>query len=193
MLYVDTQLNIRLLLSTIGTLKREQLVQFFSTENSCDVINKILIYLTQNSFIRYNSSEDTFSAHDATEINDIFKQGYINAFWMIAFIGSINVKQIHALSYPQQYMVTLNNGSCYVISNVSNESDAIRIRNVRDYFQTNHQKVTVDSEREAKGAIVDIAIVEDEELGKKLGQYGFDFYCILDPETHEPNYNKTQE
>lgn len=171
-------------MQSFGTLKKEQLIRFFSDEMPASRIEPLLNELINYNYLRYDADSDTYSYHappsPALQQNVLDRR--IKSFWVLANYGSQNVLQTYILSYPLQCMFITPDNISYDVTVCTSESDAqiaaqvwrmSAIKNVPDI--TNH-----------------IAVVDDHELGKKLRVYGFDSYCIVDPETFDTQHYRLE-
>ena len=170
MLYEATPDNLRLVVRTAGTLLRDQLLRFFSdTDDSLNVEYYIKELAAQRIF-DYDDGKETVSWHTASRVTEAVAQARIQAFWIIASFRSRAVKEIVLLPYPSQFLFLTHTNDVYDISCCTGTTDAMLVKRAR--------QATICEGVEDE--VNHIALVTSERVGRQLGAYGFDSYCVLD-------------
>ena len=162
----------------MGVLQREQLLRFFSDENDPGSVSRLLKKLENYSFIRYDSEADRYAYNSADLKVDEIRRRVIRAFWVVAQCGSREVLQLFQLDYPSQIMFITAGNIPYEITVCYSENDAMLTERTRRLHAVSGERDCVNH----------VAVVPDRELGERLGKYGFDCWCTLDPESRIPHY-----
>lgn len=179
MIYVKTEYNILQLLNIVGTLEREQIITFFEDyDYSRERLEYVLKKLSDRNYLTYDSTEDTYSSSTAPEVVNEIKRRRIKAFWVIANLKNAEVLQIVKLEYPSQFLFITKSNLVYDVTVCYDENDAA--------VASNFWKKGTNPEISDK--TIHIGVVNDDDLGKRLKNYGFDCYCIVDNKTHEVLY-----
>lgn len=177
MLYELTSDNIIALVRAVGYINREQLLRFFSDATDPSVTDYYIDQLCKTRMFDYDENKNIVSWHMACPISDNEIKRRVRALWVVASFKSKNIRDITLLSYPLQFMFVTHEEDVYDLAVLSSKEEAavaqrklrgLRIEGVED--DINH-----------------IAIVDTETLGKSLGNYGFDSYCVLD-RSYKPKY-----
>lgn len=170
--------NLIILLHSLGSLQKEQLVRFFSDTMEERQFNVLLKQLTSYNYIKYDKETDRYYWSREEEYIDEIKGRTIRAFWIAASSGSRKIAEIYPLNYPQQLGFITDENVIYDVTVCYSQTDALAAKEARD---RNRIEGVPDG-------VNHVAVVNDRELGKELGRYGFDVYCMIDPETHIPYY-----
>ena len=178
MIYKYTADNIYTLMQQAGTLERQQIIRFFSDAISEHQLDRLLYRFTVDRFLHYDEATDRFSYHAAPELEEMFIKRNISAFWPIANLKSESCRLITSMSYPFNFFVVDNENICYDFTWCSSVNEATVCRKL---WSVSLSKVAPDD-------IIHIAVVADKNFGGSLGDWGFDSFCTIDPETHEVFY-----
>ena len=178
MIYDSTEKNIISLLQSVGSLERAQLIRFFSDAMPAVKVEGLLRTLTAYSFLRYDGNLDRFSYHNATDMTEELEKRKIRAFWIAAQCGSREVLQIYSTEYPTQLTFINPKNIVFDVTVCYSENEGLLAKQIRDR----------QSVKGVPDATNHIAVVTDPNLGARLGRYGFDCFCTLDPKTHVPHY-----
>ena len=178
MIYTYTQYNMLALMQKVGSLQREQILRFFSDEMSESRLQYLLDKFVINNYLKYDPVKERYRYHASPDIEPITEQKRINAFWVLANWGSNQIIQVDLMEYPLQYSVISIENICYDITVCYSEAEA---QMARRYWDLHSAKDIPDD-------VNHIAVVPWKDLGDKLGKYGFDSYCVINPSSYTVNY-----
>lgn len=178
MIYTYTNHNLISLMQDIGYADREQLVDFFSDTMPANRVGALIDRYVEDKFFDYEESKKRVKYSAAPEMEEEIIRRRIKAFRVLSNWGSTQIQQIYVLRYPMQYMIITPDNIVFDVTVCDSLNEAhvaaklwnvSAVKNVPD--DVNH-----------------IGIVPDHETGKKLGEYGFDSYGILDAFGRGINY-----
>jgi len=178
MVYKFTIDNIISLLQTVGTLKKEQIMRFFSGELADYRVEYLLNQLTIKHILTYDEEADTFSFVGAAHYRKESQEKLIKAFWILVAAGSSNVQEIILPRFPTQFLFITPTGDTYDVTVVESEHDALLAQRVR-------------SETILRGVsdiVTHLAVLRRPEDAVMLKNAGFDYYCLIDPTTKDVKY-----
>ena len=176
MLYKYTKDNIVRLLHSVGVLELDQITQFFSDQLTKIKTEELVENLCSYHVLQKDSQrEDLIRYHSGKIPNREVEKRKIEAFWVIASMGSKNVLEVIDMTYPTQYMFWDPDNHIYDITIVRELSDASLSARIR---QVKQMKDMTDDVRH-------IALCTDLTLGTGLRHFGFNYLCTVDPKTHK--------
>ena len=178
MIYRYTIDNILSLMQNMGTLKREQIKRFFSSELEPNRVEYLLNQLAIKHILIYNEDADTFSFVGAAPYSKDASDRLITAFWVLVAAGSNNVQEIILTRFPTQFLFITPAGDTYDVTVVESEHDALLAQRVR-------------SETILRGVsdiVTHLAVLNRPEDAVMLKNAGFDYYCLIDPATKDVKY-----
>lgn len=177
MLYEATPDNLRFIVRAVGTLKKEQILRFFSDTVDSMNLEYYIKELTDSRIFDYDETRELVSWHTRTRFIDAIVEARIKAFWIITSFRSNAIKEIDLLPYPSQFQFITHNNGVYDITVVNMPQDAMLAQSARN--RTLYEGV--------EDEVNHIALVSNERLGLALGPYGFDSFCTLDKDM-KPQY-----
>lgn len=178
MVYQYTQYNLVSLMQQLGTLKREQLIQFFSDEMTPNRIKYLLDKLVINHYLNYDPVKDRYSYHAAPKEKEEVVSRRIQAFYVPANMGSVEIMTIELLPYPLCLSFIGADNTCYDVSYITSVSEATFVKR---HIEASIPKDTTDN-------VNHIAVVPTAVIGEKLKPYGFDCYGIVNHNDGSINY-----
>lgn len=160
-------------------LEREQLALFFSDSN--DAIN-VPYYLKHMrlTYVIEETSDRVCSLRGIQSANDYdagITARMLKAFWIIAYVGSENIKWVSALRYPTQFVFLDSRDRLFDITYITGKAEAVIAKQERD-------KSLLQGEEDIT---CHIALVPNRKTGEAIKNYGFDCYCLLGEE-NRPEY-----
>ena len=177
MIFEATPDNLRLLVRTAGCLQKEQLLRFFSDTDDTLNVEYYIRELVAQRIMDYDEGKDRVSWHTAPKIKEPAVHARIWTFWVPVSFRSKAIKDIILLPYPSQFLFITHGNDVYDVSFCSGTTDAMLMeRNRRATLCEG-----IDDE------VNHIAVVNSEGIGRQLGAYGFDSYCVLD-RNFKPQY-----
>ena len=159
-------------------MTEEQLLRFFDDAPGAHLNPFILKTLTKLRAIDHNKTDNTYSRHNLDAVNFTTQAKMQQAFWPIAYVGSEKILWIRGLRSPIQYQFQDVENRLYDITVVANEQDAFLF----------HNELRLSTIPGTEDIVHHIALVAEADFGEKLSPYGFDSYCVLDPEDFAPTY-----
>lgn len=180
--------NILDLMSGVQMAQKEQLEYFFRGELEEPFIGQLLDNMVYDKqlcrSLQYGIYETISRPQDHHFSRDTVMR-MLDAFWLIAKWGSINVRYCYTMQYPMQYYVIMMDGSEYDISIIKTEEDARESMLSRRYPVGNGGEPVIPEE----DPICHIAIVYTEEMGQELAsplrRFGFDVVYVYNADTND--------
>lgn len=177
MIYESTPHNIIGLLSSVECASRDQLVKFFSDASDAPNVEYYLEQLTKNRILNYDEAKKRYSLHNGPMLKEPVIQNRIKAFWVIAAIMSNGITDVSLMPYPSQFMFITVENEVYDLTVCASKTDALVAAKKLRMWQLEGVEDEVNH----------VLIVDSEDMGRELGEYGFDFYCVID-RNHKPRY-----
>jgi len=178
MIYRYTIDNILTLMQNMGTLKREQIKRFFSSELEPNRVEYLLNQLAIKHILIYDEDADTFSFVGAAPYSKDASERLMRAFWVLVAAGSSNVQEIMLTRYPTQLLFISPENDAYDVTVVNTSHEAILAQRVR-------------SETIMRGVsdiVTHVAVLQKKSDVTLLQNCGFDCYCTIDPLTQDVKY-----
>ena len=184
--YEYTSQNLVSLLRMIPMATEEQLVMFFSNEIGESQLLFVIDNLLSSHYIirqKQNNQYEVLTAIRPIRFSKRAVEDFIDSFWIIANMGAESVRWVTTANGPTRYIWICEDGtSTYDVSVIRTPEEA-RIA----MLERNAGRVDGESDD-----INHIALCSSKEAGEEMKQklmlYGFDSYCVLDPDTHYANY-----
>ncbi len=179
--YTSTINCIRDVVRSMGTLSVEQLFLFFRNAGDSESVEYYIKQLLSMRIFDYDKVRNWVTYHGAYGMPGIKEETIRRrqmAFWVVAYFGYENIREVTQLKYPSQILFITEDNASYDLTVCTTEmeaSQAVRARTIRE-------------PADLPDDVNHIAIVRDKELGAKILPYGFDSYCILDPTSKTPSY-----
>lgn len=185
MLFEETIKNMRYLLREITVATPEQLILFFRDEADSRQVMEFIWSLKRRGEVDYDVQTGLVFWHKKLGLKEYAMKERIRAFWVVAYFGSIAVRDISVIKQPLTFEVLLNSAKeggeieveVYDIAICNTTLEALAIARAID---RNKLKDIPDE-------VVHIVIVPDEEMGERLAPYGFDTYVTLHKATIQEN------
>lgn len=178
MVYKYTIDNILSLLQTVGTLSKEQIMRFFSSELADYRVEYLLNQLAIKHILIYDEQEDTFSFVGAAHYRKETQAKLMKAFWILVAAGSVNVQEIILTRFPTQFLFITPAGDTYDVTVVESEHDALLAQRIRSETLL----------RGVSDIVTHLAVLRKPEDAPMLKNAGFDYYCLIDPVTRDVKY-----
>ena len=131
MVYKYTIDNILSLLQTVGTLTKEQIMRFFSSELADYRVEYLLNQLAIKHILVYDEEVDTFSFVGAAHYRKETQAKLMKAFWVLVAAGSNNVQEIILTRFPTQFLFITPDGDTFDVTVVESEHDALLAQRIR--------------------------------------------------------------
>ena len=164
-------------MKAMGTLRIDQLMKYF---RSADDAQKLAFYIKElidTNVLSYDKGTNEVTYQDSLRLNRDPIIRRIIAFWIPAYMGFDNIRELYSLRYPAQILFVTETNIAYDISVCVTADEGAFAECAR---QLNLIYGVPDN-------VNHIAIVPDHEVGKKVLAYNFDSYCIFD-EDKVPHY-----
>lgn len=178
MIYKYTIDNILSLMQNMGTLGKEQLKRFFSSELEPNRVEYLLNQLEIKHILIPDKKDETYTFVGAAPYSKDSAERLMTAFWVLVAAGSINVREVILTRYPTQFLFITHDNNAYDVTVVYTEHEAILAQRVRSETIV----------RGLKDIVTHVAILRSREDAKLLKNCGFDNYCIIDPLTKNVKY-----
>lgn len=182
MLYESTAHNMWLLVRTMGYLRKEQIMQFFSDVDDRNNLDFYLEKLIKDRIFDLSEDQQFVSFHTTPKIKTPEIKNRIRAFYIPATFKSKRVREISLMSYPAVLEFVTYENEVYDVSVITCRSDAQIGREHRIKLLVK----TVDT-NEPIDDVVHVAIVPNAAVGKEIAPFDYDSFCLLD-KTGTPNY-----
>lgn len=177
MIYESTPDNIAVLLNAVEVASEAQLLRFFADASDAHNVEYYLSLLTKNRILDYDENKKRFSWHNAPKLSESVIQSRIKAFWAPAALMSGSVREISLLPHPSQFMFVTSENEVYDLTVCSSKTDAALAAKKRRLWEIEGVRDEVNH----------VAIVDNETVGRELGDYGFDYFCVFD-KNFKPRY-----
>lgn len=180
---LSTRQNIQDILKKMGTLDVEQIERFF--RNAPDAQN-VLYYIKEMVAMRlceYDATQDRVTWHTAPAMKPEAIARRILAFWVVAYFGFENIREVLPLHYPSQIFFITQDNKCYDLTVCTSEVEAKHAVIVRDTLKKKDDEDEVNH----------IAIVLNKEAGSKLMRVTndrFDSFCVYDAQKMPTYYSE---
>lgn len=176
--FISTRACLEELVLDIGSVKVEQLVRFFrDAKNAEDVPYFIQQFIAKHIF-DYDQVRNEVSAHNVMPEREATIRRRILAFWVVAYFGFANIKEVHVLKYPSQLLFITEANKTYdltICTSVSEATSAMRMLRLFDGPVNDINHIAI------------LQSTENKELCDAVLACGFDSYCVLD-EDKVPHY-----
>ena len=185
MLYASPEHNLVDLIYRCGTLKFEQLAEFFDPVIKPEQLQRLLIKY------KFMHKIDVDEKGVATWIgggkfSKHVQEAIQYAFWIVANFGYSLIEEIWIGGYPTVICFTTTDGEAYDISVCMTDAYAERARaKIQKDRELRHQ-VSLDD----KDPFYHICLVPFKENGPRYKGFGFDSYCVIEKYTNQPKYFK---
>lgn len=172
-------LSIKDLICSIGALRKEQIIRYFSDFMLSDRIEKVLNLLCERHILVFNEDLNCYSYGVKAIRKTKLIERITRAFWPIAEIGADEIREVvlSPVMSSQIIFVTQDN-FVFDVAVINTRSEALiaeRIR--RELIPT-----------EEKDSVIHIAIIPTAEDAGILKGCGFDDICLIDPVTNNVSY-----
>ena len=178
MVYQYTIDNIISMLQTVGTLTKEQIMRFFSSELPDYRVEYLLNQLAIKHILIYDEEAETFSFIGAAHYKKETQAKLMKAFWILVAAGSNNVQEVILTRYPTQFLFITPTGDAYDVTVVESEHDALLAQRVRCETLL----------RGVSDIVTHLAVLRRQEDASMLKNAGFDYYCVIDPASKDVRY-----
>ena len=179
MIYKLTKANIYTLIRAIGYTEETQLIEFFRDVEDSYNVPYYIHNMVNCKTLNLNKYSGVVSDFRGLEVKSDVIRSRIFAFWILVALGSEKIRDISTLEYPGEISFVTTDNEVYDITYVNSISIA------RLSYNKRHSRELKDMPDDYTHHI---AIVTDEELGKRLAPFGFESYCTLDAE-HKPIFH----
>lgn len=180
---LSTLHNLQQIVHNLGTLSEEQLLSFFRMSKDAE---KVQHYIDQYVSMKFFERENQWIRwKGAPQESEQAVRRRIMAFWLVAYLGQENIREIYPLAYPFELLFYTNSNDCYDVTVCLNDIDAKNFAHMAALF-ANKRPVSDDDD-----PINHVAVVRNKAIGKRvlLSASGMiDSCCVLNPETKIPQY-----
>lgn len=184
MLYKYTIDNLVSLMQTVGTLKKEQIIRFFSAELAPYRIEYLLNQLLIKHIFTYNETTDCYSFVGAAHYKDEPQEMVMRAFWPLVAAGSNNVREVILPQYSSaQILFITHDNKAFDVAVIHTHHDALVSQRVRSELIPRGEKDVVSH----------VAVLKRKEDAKILDGCGFDNICIIDPSSKNVSYIEVED
>lgn len=178
--YISTRKNLETVVRTVGTVTTEQLRMFF---RNCTDAQNLTQYIREYIALRlfdYDKTKDWITWHEAPAVTEELTRRRIMAFWLVAYFGCENIRELQLLAYPSQFIFITSNNETYDLTVCFSGTEA----------KSADRTLKLLEVPEGEDDVNHIAIVRTRQIGAAvLAVPGspFDSYCIFD-QNHIPEY-----
>lgn len=198
MFFESTMANIHYLIDNVFVVSKEQLDVFFLDTVDSENVEFYTNQLIDQKFLTLQSNRNFLIKKDFAKEKTEYNRTYIKTtsvypisssffddivkiFWCVAYCKSSQIKDVFTFSIdPAQIMFVTTDGDLYDVTMCSSLTKAHYASIKRKAFQVPG----------VEDDVCHIALVNNEETGMQMKDYGFDLYCILQ-ENNEPEYFQT--
>lgn len=161
--------NIINTMKAMGTLRIDQLMKYFRSSDDAQKLAFYIKELIDTHVLSYDKSTNEVTYRDSLRLNRDPIIRRIIAFWIPAYMGFDNIRELYSLRYPAQILFVTETNVAYDISVcVTGDEGAFA-----DYARQLHLLSNVSDN------VNHIAIVQNHEIGEEILKYNFDSYCIF--------------
>lgn len=178
MVYEYTIDSIISLMQTVGTLTKEQIMRFFSSELPGFRVEYLLNQLAIKHILIYDPEAETFTFVGAAHYKKETQVKLMKAFWILVAAGSSNVQEIILTRFPTQFLFITPTGDTYDVTVIESEHEALLAQRIRSETLL----------RGVSDIVTHLAILDRPEDAAMLKNAGFDYYCLIDPATKDVRY-----
>ena len=184
MLYKYTIDNLVSLMQTIGTLKKEQIIRFFSAELASYRIEYLLNQLQIKRILTYDESTDCYSFVGAAHYKKEPQEKVMRAFWPLVAAGSNEVREIILPQYASsQILFITENNDVFDVAVINTHHEALVAQRIRSELIPRGEKDVVSH----------VAVLKKKEDARILDGCGFDNICIIDPSSKNVSYIEVED
>ncbi len=164
-------------MKAMGTLRIDQLTTFFRSADDARNLDYYIKELIGSGVLDYDKGTNEVTYHDSLMLNRDPVIRRIIAFWVPAYMGYDNIREMRPLRYPSQILFSTETNEIFDLSVfVTAEEGA--------FCRYNWDLTGIAGENDNTNHI---AVVRCHEVGREILQDGFDSYCIYD-ENKTPQY-----
>lgn len=178
--FISTRRNLETIVRTMGTVTTEQLRMFFRNCKDAQNLNQYIREFIAMRLFEYDQTKDWVKWHEAPAVTEELTRRRIMAFWVVAYFGCENIREVQLLAYPSQLIFITTDNATYDLTVCFSETEA------KATYRTLKLLQIPDGEDDVNH----IAIVRDKKVGKvvlNVPGSPFDSYCIYD-QNHIPEY-----
>lgn len=181
--------NLIELMQHLGTVRYDQLFTFFRNDINHDALEELIRDCIVYHILELSNDKQWLSYHAAPKRKSEFVRRDSYAFWCIADIGSDKINSVTRLAYPSQFMFITTaeededgericDELVYDLTVCSSEAEAALAQRIREM---NTLKGTPDT-------VNHVAVLYSKDMIDIVKPYGFDSWCVIDRQTHIPEY-----
>lgn len=157
-------------MKAMGTLRIDQLIKFFRSADDARNLDYYIKELISSGILDYDKGTNEVTYHNSLLLSRDPVIRRIIAFWVPAYMGFDNIREMHPLRYPSQILFGTETNETFDLSVcVTAEEGA--------FCRYNWDLAGIAGENDNTNHI---AVVSSHEVGREILQYGFDSYCIYD-------------
>lgn len=177
MRYTNEIQNVRYILRSVNDCTEQQLILFLSDVMCAERVRLLLTTFKDAREIDWEPITGKIHWRGGAEFSRNDRDLNIYAFWVIATVKFMSVRDIRLQEYPTQFMFITEDNMIHDITVVTDRSIAYAARKRWEDSNT----------KEMPDMTSHIALVFDEDGAREIAPYGFDSYCILD-DNHVPHH-----
>lgn len=181
--FESTRAAMNELVKNVGTIKVEQLVRFFRDATDASNMEHYIKSSILSRTFDYDQVRNEVSAHTAPEQREDTIRRKIMAFWVIAYFGYSNVREVLSLKYPSQFLFITEDNSIYDLTVCNSEQEAaVAMRVLKQFTLSNGQDVV--------NHIAILRSLSNKALCTAVLDMGFDSICVFDEDKIPTYYTK---
>ena len=185
MIYESPEDNFWYLIDTFGSLRFDQLAEFFDTVLPPETLKKLVkkyLFAHKITVSQTGVIEPVGGAHYGSKRKEAIQL----AFWIVVNFGYEAIDEIWCGGYPTVICFSTNNGKAYEISYCAEDYYALK---ASEHIRQN-RAIMKAADAGMEDPFVHICLVPFKEYGPKYKGLGFNNYAIIQKHTHLPEYFK---
>lgn len=173
--------NIENMVTRIGIVYEDQILQMFKNTHSLETIQWCLRTLVNQNHINYDPNKRIYKRRQWVSEKDLEQRLRTQAAWVLAYMGDDSVREYWVDSYPCQLLIIAEDDTVYDVTMFTYQT----LKSLKLVVCKKRKQMIpegVDDE------IVHLAVLPDKEMAEDIRMLGFDSYCILDKSDSQPIY-----